>query len=56
MSDKKDFPHPEPPYKYKPFTRRLLAVENYLEKIKKTFFSYFFVIVEFAHGIILVYL
>ena len=43
MSDKKDFPHPEPPYKYKPFTRRVLAVENYLEKkLKKPFLRYSF--------------
>ena len=43
MSERKDFPEPEPPYKYNPLTRILLEVENYLEKkLKNPFFFYYF--------------
>jgi hypothetical protein len=44
MSDKKDFPHPEPPYRYIPGTLKfLLSVEKSFEKREKKllFFFYF---------------
>ena len=45
MSDRKDFPHPEPPNKYSPFilTSPKELVLNSLEKrLKKFFFLYYF--------------
>lgn len=38
ISDKKDFPQPEPPNKYNPLTLILCAVENSFENILKKFF------------------
>jgi hypothetical protein len=40
MSDKKDFPHPDPPNKYNPGTRNesIEYVENDRENILKKFF------------------
>lgn len=46
MSDKKDLPHPEPPYIYIPGTLNALVeyVENYLEKKLKKFFFVLFLV------------